>query len=242
MLLLLYSLAPASRPELQTAALQKELAGQPVGERIAFWADRFVGTPYDEDPVGGYVRRKVIVADDRVDCMYLTFRAVELGLGKNPADSRRIALRLRFLHRGVMENGKVVNYEDRFQYGEDMIDSGKWGREITSGVGENRTVAGPSGKETTFVPGGLVLQSSDTFKSGDIVFFVNPPEKIAGGVIIGHIGIIKKETDKIYLIHASGKKERGGSVKKVLLRDYLSVMSFEGIKVTRFPSDMQMSE
>jgi len=242
MMMALYSIAPASTPELEIAALQKELAGLPAGERIAFWAERFVGTPYDEYPLGEYVRKNVVVADERVDCMYLTFRTVELALGTDPGDSRRIALHLRFLHRGMVENGRVVNYEDRFQYGEDMIESGKWGREITSEIGENSTVTGPSGKSATFVPAGLISQSPGSFRSGDIVFFVNPPEKMAGGVIVGHIGIIKKETDKIYLIHASGKKERGGSVKKVLLGDYLSIMPFEGIKVTRFPADVQMPE
>jgi hypothetical protein len=61
-------------------------------------------------------------------------------------------------------------------------------------------------------------------------------------VVVGHIGIIKEETGKIYLIHASGRKERGGRVKKVLLRDYLSEMPFAGIRVSRFPADAHMSE
>ena len=224
------------------AALQREIRALPAGERIAFWGEQFVGTPYDTDPLGEYVRRSAIVADDKVDCMYLTFRAVELALGKDPDDSLRIALDIRFLHGGKVEDGKVVNYGDRFQYGEEMIESGKWGKEITTTLGENINISAASGKATAFVVPGDAALAYGSLNSGDIVFFVNPLEKIAAGVIVGHIGIIKKEADKVYLIHANGRKETGGSVKKVLFRDYLSRMPFAGIRVTRFPADVQMSE
>jgi hypothetical protein len=240
MLLLPCSLAAAFTPGVDVAALQREIRVLPVGERIAFWGEQFVGTPYDTDPLGEYVRKSVIIADDRVDCMYLTFRAVELALGKDPDDSLRIALDVRFLHGGKVEDGKVVNYEDRFQYGEDMIVSGKWGREITTTLEDNINISAASGKATAFIK--PVDAAFGSLRSGDIVFFVNPPEKIAAGVLVGHIGIIKKEAGKVYLIHANGRKESGGSVKKVLLRDYLSKTPFAGIRVTRFPADLQMSE
>jgi hypothetical protein len=224
------------------AALQKETRELPPGERIAFWAEQFIGTPYDTDPLGEYVRKSVIVADERVDCMYLTFRAVELAMGKDPDDSMRIALDIRFLHRGEVKGGKVVNYEDRFQYGEDMIESGKWGEEITATLGETLVITGPSEKGIAFIPSGDVFGTFDSLRSGDIVFFVNFPDKIASGTVVGHIGIIKKEADNVYLLHASGRKETGGSVKKVLFKDYLSKMPFAGIRVSRFPAGVRMSE
>ena len=174
--------------------------------------------------------------------MYLTFRAVELALGKDPDDSMRIALDMRFLHQGKVEGGKVVNYDDRFQYGEDMIESGKWWKEITPTLGETLIIPGPSGKGIAFIPSGEVLRTFGSLRSGDIVFFVNSPRKIASGTVVGHIGIIKKEGGKVYLLHASGKKEKGGRVKKVLFRDYLSKMPFAGIRVCRFPADARMSE
>jgi hypothetical protein len=40
--------------------------------------------------------------------------------------------------------------------------------------------------------------------------------------------------EEVFLIHAGGTKTRGGSVRKVLLKDYLTRMSFVGAKVTRF--------
>jgi hypothetical protein len=55
---------------------QSFLRDKPIGERIAFWAEKFIGIPYDTDPFGEYVSKATIVTDERVDCMYLTFRAV----------------------------------------------------------------------------------------------------------------------------------------------------------------------
>jgi len=60
----------------EIAGIQKSYRSKPVGERIALWAERFVGTPYDEDPRGLYVTREAIVADEKLDCLYLTFRSV----------------------------------------------------------------------------------------------------------------------------------------------------------------------
>ena len=57
---------------------------KPIGERIALWAEKFTGVPYDSDPLGEYVSKATIVADERMDCMYLTFRVVELALSHTP--------------------------------------------------------------------------------------------------------------------------------------------------------------
>ena len=69
-------------PEEMTAdeimIAQGQAAELPLGKRIVYWAGRFIGTPYDTDPLGLYVRTNRIVADEKADCMYLTFRAVEL--------------------------------------------------------------------------------------------------------------------------------------------------------------------
>jgi hypothetical protein len=48
------------------------------------------------------------------------------------------------------------------------------------------------------------------------------------------MGVVKVKGREIFLIHASGTKSSGGTVKKVLLVDYLSAMPFVGVKVTRF--------
>jgi hypothetical protein len=222
--------------------LQSQLRGKSVGEKIAFWAEKFIGVPYDTNPLGEYVSKATIVADERVDCMYLTFRAVELALSQTPEESIQIALEKRFHSKGILKNGKVVNYDDRFEYGEDMIESGRWGKEVTSEVGKMTKIKGSRGKKFIEVlPSNGFLKTMKHLKSGDIIFFVKKPEERKREEIVGHIGIIqveKKPTGEeergIYLVHASGVKEKGGGVKKVLLKDYITRMPFIGVKVTRF--------
>jgi hypothetical protein len=242
-MLLLPVLASAAMPNGQIAALQRRMADRPIGERIAFWAETFVGTPYDPDPLGEYVRKSLIVTEDRVDCMYLTFRSVELALSNDPAGAREVALDKRFVTKGRVEEGKVLNYEDRFQYGEDMIDSGKWGAEITSSLGKTDVMSGIRGrKEVVFVAAGNIGRDLNILRSGDIVFFVNRAERMQEGEIVGHIGILKRKGDKVYLIHASGRKNRSGRVKEVLFLKYVDAMPFAGIRVTRFETNDSRSE
>jgi hypothetical protein len=228
--------------EEEIQRFQSVLTEKPVGERIASWAEKFVGTPYDMDPMGEYVTKATLVADERVDCMYLTFRAVELALSRTPEEAISIAQEKRFHSKGILKEGKVVNYDDRFEYGEDMVSSGKWGREVTGEIGKTHRMEGSRGKDFL-----KILSSDELFrdigrlKSGDILFFIKKPEERKVGEIVGHIGIIKVEESpknrkdrEIYLIHASGTKERGGRVKKVLLKEYLSKMPFIGTQITRF--------
>jgi hypothetical protein len=221
--------------EEEIQKFQTLLMKRPVGERVAFWAEQFMGTPYDKDPLGEYVSKAAIVVDERVDCMYLTFRAVELASSHTPAEAIQVALEKRFHSKGILREGIVSNYEDRFEYGEDMISSGKWGREITLDIGNALRIKGSRGKDFVdiLLPDEL-YRGLRKLKSGDIVFFIKNPEERKLGEIVGHIGILKVEQDQeAYLIHASGTKERGGMVKKVLLKDYVSQMPFIGVKITR---------
>jgi hypothetical protein len=215
------------------------LKNLPVGERIAEWAESFVGVPYDTEPVGAYVKNNVIVYDAAVDCMYLTFRAAELALGDSPKGAVDIALDKRFITKGLLDkNGKVVNYDDRFQYGEDMIDSGKWGREITRELGPNISIKGERGRANVdILPREAILAAQGRLRSGDVVFLIKKVEKRVVGEIVGHIAVIKREGGKVYMIHASGRKGRDAKpsrVKKVGLSDYVADMGFIGVKVVRF--------
>ena len=76
LLVLLWVETGLAIPVEEIRKMQAELQGKPTGERIVFFAERFIGAPYDRDPEGIYVTRSTILADDSVDCMYLTFRAV----------------------------------------------------------------------------------------------------------------------------------------------------------------------
>jgi hypothetical protein len=229
---------PAIRAE-ENRKSQSALEGKATGEKIAAQAEKFVGIPYDRDPQGIYVTRRAIVADDAVDCMYLTFRAVELALSRTPEDAIQVALDKRFHARGVLQDGRVGNYEDRFQYGEDMIASGKWGKEITGQIGRTARIRGTRGYDFFEVlPPHEIARKGERLRSGDILFFFKIPEKRVVEEGVGHIGIVKVEgkdsEEKVFMIHAGGTKNSGGRVKKVPLLDYLAAMPFVGVKVTRF--------
>ncbi|MBI5640909.1 MAG: DUF1460 domain-containing protein, partial [Nitrospirae bacterium] len=66
---------------------------------------------------------------------------------------------------------------------------------------------------------------------------INSPGRGVSGELVGHIGIIKREADELFLIHASGKKHKGGEVKKLRFMDYIGTMPFIGIRVSRFETE-----
>lgn len=213
----------------------------PVGERIAFFAERFLGTPYDTDPEGRYVTERLIVADETVDCMYHVFRSVELAAGGSPEGALAAALEKRFITRGRLdENGLVANYGERFRYGEDMLESGRWGAEITGSLGPLAEMEGSKGREKVrfltkeTLSGILEAGGHPELKSGDIVFFIKRPALRVVGEIVGHIGILKKEDGEVFLIHAGGTKGKGGEVRKLPLSEYLADMPFAGVRINRF--------
>ena len=232
---------------------QRLVANRPVGERIAFWAENFVGFPYDTDPLGRYVRKKKIVTDHKMDCMYLVFRSVELALSKTPEEAVKEALYLRFRNKGRLDgNGNVMNYDDRFQYAEDMIASGKWGKDVTAKIAPTKEIPGSRGyKIVRYIPKAELMEKKyySRLESGDIIYFIKDPKKRVVGEIVGHLGIISREASlggtTVYVINASGTKTPatargrstsccGGYVKKVPLTDYLSKTGFIGAKFTRF--------
>ena len=221
---------------------QARVARLPLGKRIAYWASRFIGTPYDPDPLGLYVRTNRIVADNMVDCMYHTFRSVELAQSGTPGEAIDRALSLRFITQGKLADGLVTNYDQRFQYGEDMVTSAKWGRNITAELGAIKRIAGSRGKKTVdILPKNILLTTSlhKKLQDGDIIYWVKDPKKRVVEEIVSHLSIVHMKEGKPYLIHASGDKDRadkpgGGVVKEVRFADYVRDMRFIGAFVTRF--------
>ena len=216
-------------------------ADLPLGKRIVYWAGRFIGTPYDTDPLGLYVRTNRIVADEKADCMYLTFRSVELARSQTPGQAIEQALALRFLTEGKLADGLVQNYGERFEYGEDMVFSGKWGRNMTDELGSTTVIAGSRGRDQVIILPKLALGSKKVQKQlqdGDIIFWVKDPKKRVVGEIVAHLSFVRMKDGKPSLIHASGTKDSavkpgGGVVKEVLLTDYLRDTRFIGAFVTR---------
>jgi cell wall-associated NlpC family hydrolase len=224
-------------------AAQTRIAKLPVGRRISYWAGRFIGTPYDPDPLGLYVRTNRIIADEKVDCMYHTFRAVELAQSSTPDGAVELALNLRFVTQGRLVNGLVENYNERFEYGEDMVFSGKWGRNVTTELGAGRTIPGSRGREEVEILPKPVLMTRTLQKKlqdGDIVFWVKDPKKRSSvEEIVAHLSIVHIKSGRPYVIHAAGDKDRngapgGGTVKELPFSEYARNMRFIGAFVTRF--------
>ncbi len=217
-------------------------ADLPPGRRIAYWAGKFIGTPYDPDPLGLYVRTNRIVADEMADCMYLTFRSVELALSSTPNEAINKALDLRFIHQGKITDGLVQNYDDRFQYGEDMVFSGKWGKNITSELGPTKKILGSRGRdEVDILPKETLLlkQTQKKLADGDIIYWIKDPKKRVVEEIVAHLSIVHIKAGRPYIIHAAGSKNQwatpdGGKVKEVPFADYVQKMRFIGAFVTRF--------
>jgi cell wall-associated NlpC family hydrolase len=213
----------------------------PLGKRIVYWAARFIGTPYDTDPLGLYVRTNRIIADEKADCMYLTFRAVELARTETPGQAVDQALALRFITQGRLVDGLVQNYGERFEYGEDMVFSGKWGKNITDELGATTTIRGSRGRDEVIILPKTALASRKVQKQlqdGDIIYWVKDPKKRAVGEIVAHLSFVRVKDGKAYLIHANGTKDSaskpgGGAVKEVLMADYVRDTRFIGAFVTR---------
>jgi len=212
-----------------------------VNERIVHFAEGFLGTDYDPDPLGAYVRKKVIVYDEKVDCVYLVFRSVELALANNESNSIEIALDKRFKTRGIMSNGLVLNYDDRYEYMEDVIPTGKLGKDITHSLSERIAhTSSPRVSDFDFIPKEEINKVAKKLKDGDIVYFVKGVKDRKENEIVGHLGIVKIERGEVFLIHASGIKvndytrvKSTGRVVKVPLCKYVLKSRFLGIKVTR---------
>jgi len=233
---------PAAMTADEILLAQARAARLPLNKRIVYWAGRFVGTPYDPDPLGLYVRTNRIVADEKVDCMYLTFRSVELARSSTPFDAVSQALALRFPATGVLADGLVTNYDQRYQYGEDMAFGGKFGRNVTADLGPTKTIPGSRGKDqvdilskSTLLMRGLQKNLQD----GDIIYWVKDPKKRVVEEIVAHLSIVHIKGGKPYLIHAAGDKDRadrpgGGVVKEVPFAQYVQNMRFIGAFVTRF--------
>ncbi|MCS7299215.1 MAG: hypothetical protein RMJ37_04530 [Spirochaetia bacterium] len=205
-----------------------------IGDRIVYYAKKFIGTPYDPDPLGAYVRERKIVFDSEVDCMYLTFRSVELAFADGDEKiALDIALDRRFKTRGFISNGVVLNYNDRFEYGEDMFLSGKWGKIITNYQTE-KVFSERLGEYILFIPKTHYGKVKYLVPNGSIIFFVKDPKNRLKDEVVGHLGILEKTGKELYLIHASGSKNKGGKVVREKLGRYLSRSKNIGFVITHF--------
>ena len=245
---------PQVMPSSQIDSLMQTIAGRAVGERIAFWADFF----YRQGKAhylfgldsGGYVKEGRLCDDFQTDCVLFVYRMTELGRSSTAREAVQFAFGTRFygasVEDAILADGRV-RYEDpsHLDYSEDIFRTGIWGKDETSTVGPTE----PDPGNELFAPDTLFFVRKDkidesTLQSGDVVYFVldetNPKGKEARGegVLISHLGIVKRSGNGVDLIHAAKSPlegiYEGGKVEKVPLRTYLDAIDrFKGIVVTR---------
>ncbi|MBQ7552061.1 MAG: DUF1460 domain-containing protein [Rickettsiales bacterium] len=228
-----------------------------IGIKIDKYARRFIGTKYDKIDIGAYVKNRVIIYDTEVDCMYLVFRVIELAVANGDEQKAiNFALDNRFHTKGKLDaDGKVMNYGERYQYSEDVIADGKFGKSIFTN-NEMQEIQGERMHTKWFqlpiedVINNAVIKNHnlnqtnerifDRIETGDIVFFIRKKELREVGEIIAHLGILEKtKNGNVYVIHASGKKDpewKDAGVIRVRLDKYLKQKKnkFSGVYITRF--------
>lgn len=195
-------------------------------------AEQFIGTPYDFLPEGLYVKNKAIIADQKIDCLYLIFRSYELTATKLHyyKNAEEAALHLRFQHLGKIKNGRVLNYDDRYQYAEDLLSSGKLGIDVSAKIGKLTKIPGSRQyREFSFLSKREILKKINKLENGLIILFVKDPKKRSPmQEIIGHLGIITVHNNKRYLLHASSQKKYNAQVAEVDFGEYLKESHFIG--------------
>ena len=251
------NLDPAvSLPESSIAARIHAWQQLPVGERVARWARLFASrndNVYCFGPKpGGYTAESLLVQDYKHDCVSLFYRTTELAQAGSAEGALRIAFDTRF--RGVdMKRWPsltgAVSYDDsvHLDYSEDMLRTGIWGREVTTEVG---TAIPDAAGSSRYAPGSYVFIPKEklryaNLKSGDLLYFVldEKNEKARTlrekyGLLVGHQGIVDRDGDTVYLIHAAQSDlpgvYTGNRVVRVPLRTYFErVERFKGVMISR---------
>lgn len=235
---------------------------QPVGDRIAQWAELFrerSDATYRFGLLdGGYVSDGLLVQDYKPDCVLFFYRCTDLARSTTPQEAVQQALETRF---AAAESPPVdthgrVDYEDaaHIDYSLDIVRSGTWGRDVTREVG----VAIADSIGTSRYPAGSFYYIPSTqlrmqnLRNGDHLFFVLDEASARGrklrgeyGLVVGHQGIARIVDGEVHLIHAASKDlpgvYTGNRVVRVPLRTYLErVESHKGVLVARVEADQNI--
>lgn len=227
----------------------------PVGKRIALWASLFQKRGDTTYLFGlkkeGYVAEGLLVQDFKPDCVLFFYRCTDLARAETPREAVLQGLESRFQGAAaspVDANGRV-DYENsaHLDYSMDIVRSGVWGRDVTGEVGMAVTDSIGTSRYPAhsfeYIPSSQLRM--DRLLDGDHLFFVLNEASDRGqrmrqkyGLVVGHQGIVMREDDQVYLIHAASKDlpgvYEGNQVVKVLLRTYLDrIESHKGVLITR---------
>ena len=247
--------AACSLPTEEIRQHMQEWQGFPVGKRIALWANLFQERGDATYLFGlkeeGYVTEGLLVQDFKPDCVLFFYRCTDLARASTPREAILQGLETRFQGAATppVDTAGRVDYKNaaHLDYSLDIVRSGVWGREVTTEVGiAVDDAVGTSrypANSFRYVPSSQLRM--DRLQDGDHLFFVLNEASDRGqrmrqkyGLVVGHQGIVVRQGDQVYLVHAASKDlpgvYDGNQVVKVLLRTYLDrVESHKGVLITR---------
>jgi len=254
------NLDPAvSLPETLLQRHQNAWRNEPIGKRIALWADLFRqrgdATYCFGLKEGGYVHEGLLVQDFKPDCVLFFYRCTDLARSSTPREAVLRGFESRFAGAATppVDTSGRVDYDDpsHLDYSLDIVRSGHWGRDVTQEVGvavvdSVGTSRYPAGS-FVYIPSELLRQ--DRLRDGDHLFFVLDEASERGqnlrqkyGLVVGHQGIAHRRGDTVTVIHAASRDlpgaYTGNRVVEVPLSTYLQrVDTHKGVLVTRVDDD-----
>lgn len=215
---------------------------QDVGERIAFLSGHFLETPYKESTlIGDKNTPEVFVINfEGVDCFTFIDYIEAMRLSVSFSEFKENLRRVRY------KTGSVA-FENRNHFFTDWVESNsEFVEDVTEEIGgksaikvekmlnvkEDRTFFLPGIKPgerlIKYIPSAAIDDSIiNKFKTGDYAGIYSDIK----GLDVSHVGIIIKDSDKVYLRHASSLK------RKVVDEDFGTYMSDKPGLVILRPKD-----
>lgn len=250
--------APTSVSDLATAAREASIYKKPIGQRMEFFARKFIGTPYvgatlDQNPM----TEKCTVILEGLDCV--TFMETVFALARTPNPT------VEKLNNAVTKTrywgGKVDGYLSRLHYTTDwFFDNARKGtisdlsKELPGAVPFTRKVSFMSSHSDKYpalkanpslLPALLKQESANNARAkwyipraalGRVEPLLHTGDIIglvggAEGIDISHVGLIIVEDAVPHFVHASSTKKKVTFDNR--LSDYLEGSKTEGIIVAR---------
>ncbi|WP_333653683.1 N-acetylmuramoyl-L-alanine amidase-like domain-containing protein [Dissulfurispira sp.] len=212
-------------------AIMREAAEiQGAGERIAFFSEKFLGLPYQEKTLIGDIKTpEVFVINlSAVDCFTFIDYIEAMRLSSSFSEFKENLRRVRY------KTGKVA-FENRNHFFTDWVESNsEFVEDVTEGIGGKNAIKvekmlnvkedgtyflngiDPKKHVVKYIPSAVIDDSiMNKLRTGDYAGIYSEVH----GLDVSHVGIIIKDSERVYLRHASSVKRK---VVDEDFRDYIA--------------------
>lgn len=212
-----------------------------TGKRIEFLSKQFIGTQYRESTLAGDINTPEVftINLEGVDCFTFIDYIEAMRLSASFSEFKENLKKVRYQSAKVVFENRNHFFTDWIEFNSGLVDdiTGRIGGEKTRMIIKTLNVKGdrtcflegiqPKQREIKYIPSGDIDGSIiDKLKTGDYIGIYSD----APGLDVSHAGIFIRDGDRIYLRHASSKKE----YRKVIDEDFKVYISGKpGIIVLR---------